>query len=145
MPSRSRLNGRKRTNQATHRRGRGGGFFASSPRPQSASAKSDLQMDGWREIRGRPLAEPFREEIPAGKATQRLPRAIPAEFEPLQTCPKELRQRWQRRAAVADTQPMRAIELKCLDCAAWYRPEAARCEIRGCALWAFNRRIFGSR
>ena len=91
------------------------------------------------------MAEPVCQKIDARKAPQRLPREIPTGFEPLQTCPKELRQRWQRRAASAHTQPMRAIELKCLDCAAWYRPEAARCEIRGCALWAFNRRIFGSR
>ena len=91
------------------------------------------------------MAEPHRKEIGARKATQRIPRGIPAGFEPLLTCPKDKRRRWERRAAVADTQPMRAIELKCLDCCAWSRPEAARCETRGCALWALNRRIFGSR
>ena len=36
-----------------------------------------------------------------------------------------------------------AVTLKCLDCAAWYRLEAARCEIGTCPLWALNRRIFG--
>ena len=89
------------------------------------------------------MAEPVREEIEARKAPQRAPREIAAGFEPLQTCPRELRQRWERRAAAARTQPMKAIELKCLDCAAWDRPEAARCGIRGCPLWALSRRIFG--
>jgi len=90
------------------------------------------------------LSEPIRKEIGARKAPQRALRETAVGFEPLKTCPKELRSRWERRAAVADTQPMRAIELKCLDCAAWERPEAVRCEISGCSLWAFNRRIFGS-
>ena len=90
------------------------------------------------------MAESVRKEIGARKAPHRAPREVAAGFEPLQTCPKEQRLRWERRAAVAHSQPMRAIELKCMDCVAWYRPEAIRCEIQGCPLWAFNRRIFGS-
>ena len=90
------------------------------------------------------MPESVRKEIEARNAPQRSPREAAAKFEPLQTCPKKERPRWERRAAVADTQPMRAIELKCLDCSSWSRPEAVRCEIRRCALWAFNRRIFGS-
>jgi hypothetical protein len=98
-----------------------------------------------RAIRTDPLAEPVRKEIGARKAPQRLPRETAARFEPLQTCPKDQRARWEKRASVAGTQPMRAIELKCLGCVAWDRPEAARCDASGCPLWAFNRRIFGSR
>jgi hypothetical protein len=82
-------------------------------------------------------------EILPRKPTQRAPRQAAAGFEPLQTCPRELRNRWERRASVAQSQPMRAIELKCLECCAWERSEAARCEIPGCPLWALNRRIFG--
>lgn len=56
--------------------------------------------------------------------------------------PEQKRGRWTRLASLAATQPRAAIELKCLDCAAWYRPEAARCEITGCPLWALSRKIF---
>ena len=91
------------------------------------------------------MPEPSRKEIGARKAPQPASQAAEAGFEPLRTCPKEQRGRWERRAAVAHSQPMRAIELKCLDCAAWYRPEAARCDVTSCPLWAFNRRIFGGR
>ncbi len=83
-----------------------------------------------------------RKKIPR-KAPQHAPREAPAGFEPRQTCPEKLRPRWERRAAVAHAQPMKAIELKCLECCCWSRPEAARCRIPGCPLWALNRRIFG--
>ncbi len=83
-----------------------------------------------------------RKEIPRNDP-QHAPREAPAGFEPLRTCPEKLRPRWERRAAVAHAQPMKAVELKCLECCCWSRPEAARCHIRGCPLWALNRRIFG--
>jgi hypothetical protein len=50
-----------------------------------------------------------------------------------------------RGAALATEQPLKAIELKCLECCAWSRPEASRCEITGCPLWAMNWRLFGRR
>ena len=42
----------------------------------------------------------------------------------------------------APTSYRAAVELKCLDCCAWERIEARKCEIRGCPLWAASRRIF---
>ena len=35
-----------------------------------------------------------------------------------------------------------AVEMKCMDCVAWYRPEAKNCLITTCPLWAANRKIF---
>jgi hypothetical protein len=69
-------------------------------------------------------------------------------FEPLSTLPKagmppSKVRRWSRLATVADTQSRAAIELKCLECSAWERPQARDCHIEGCPLWAINRRIFG--
>lgn len=102
------------------------------------NSRGDLALETSDQVSG---AAPS--EIEPRKATQRTPRAIPAGFDPLETCPEDRRHRWEKRALVAHAQPMKAIELKCLECCAWERPEAARCEIRGCALWAFNQRLFG--
>lgn len=66
-------------------------------------------------------------------------------FDPLQTAPGKRRPRWDTLAVKAPTQYRAAVELKCLECCAWQRPEAARCEIVGCPLWALNRRIFKPR
>ena len=70
-------------------------------------------------------------------------------FQPLRTMPADVpkahRRFWEKLAAQAETSYRAAVTLKCLDCVAWDRPEAVRCEISGCPLWAFNRRIFGSR
>ena len=76
--------------------------------------------------------------------------APPEGFEPLALMPtRDLpltqRRRWQRLADRAHTQPMAAVELHCIDCNAWERVEAARCEIQQCALWAINERIFRAR
>ena len=46
-------------------------------------------------------------------------------------------------AALAHRQPQAAIKLMCLSCVCWDYQEARRCENNDCALWAFNRRIFG--
>lgn len=94
-------------------------------------------------ISGETGSDTSQEEIEAREATHRAPREPPAGFEPLRTCPKDQRGRWERRASRAHDWPMSAITLKCLDCGAWYYAEAKRCEIQGCPLWAFNRRIFG--
>ena len=68
------------------------------------------------------------------------------EFRPLAMCPEDARSRFERRARLAGDRSMRAaIELKCIDCCGWSRPEAARCEIRTCPLYAMNRRIFGKK
>ncbi len=68
------------------------------------------------------------------------------DFQPLAMCPEDARSRFERRARLAGDQSMRAaIELKCIDCCGWSRPEAARCEIRTCPLWATNRRVFKGR
>ncbi len=67
----------------------------------------------------------------------------PAGFEPLATCPKAKRGRYGARAARAHVGFRAAVELKCLDCVSWDRPEAVRCQIRSCQLWAANRSIFG--
>lgn len=75
--------------------------------------------------------------------TQEAPEPPEIEFDPLGTCPTELRERYQRRADLAEKHPMKAIELKCIECCGWDRPEAARCELSDCPLWALNRRLFG--
>ena len=68
-------------------------------------------------------------------------------FQPLsnlpQNVPRRWRSHWLKLADQATTSYRAAVELKCLDCCAWQRTEARRCEIRGCPLWAVSRRIFG--
>ena len=88
--------------------------------------------------------------IPCGE-TERRRRVSepPAGFEPLALMPKrDLPPRWKsywgRLAARAHTHPLAAVELHCIDCCGWERTEAARCEVRGCSLWALNVRIFGA-
>ena len=66
--------------------------------------------------------------------------------DPLEFCPVKTRGRY-RRAAKAIVEGgagalKSAIKLKCLDCVCWDYKEAKKCEITGCPLWAFNRRIF---
>ncbi len=97
--------------------------------------KNVLQLD----------SRPSLNEIESSNAPQETPEAAEAGFEPLATCPPAARTRFNRRGRLAADQPMRAIELKCLDCCGWSRPEATRCEIRGCPLWLMNRRVFKQR
>ena len=61
-----------------------------------------------------------------------------ASFDPLATCPAELRPRFRATAdrVMAGGNRGSAIKLKCLDCCAWQSREVGRCEIRSCALWA---------
>ncbi len=66
----------------------------------------------------------------------------PHGFAPRATETKRDRDRYEKTAALAHQQPMKAIKLKCLDCCGWEYEEAKRCEIRTCPLWALNRRIF---
>ena len=53
-------------------------------------------------------------------------------FSPLATCPKESVERFRRRGELAATSYRAAVELKCLECCAWDRPEVVRCRIVSC-------------
>ena len=70
-------------------------------------------------------------------------------FQPLsnlsQDVPRRWRKHWLKLADRASTSYRAAVELKCLECCAWQRTEARRCEIRRCPLWALSRRIFCGR
>ena len=82
-------------------------------------------------------------EVDARSAPQGPPGPAESRFDPLRFCPAKARARFERRARLSADHPLRAIELKCLDCCGWDRPEAKRCEITSCPLWAMNQRIFG--
>ena len=70
-------------------------------------------------------------------------RPKPEGYEPLALAPEKAKARSSKAADLAHRQPLKAIRLKCLDCCCWDYTEAKKCEIRTCALWALNRRIFG--
>ena len=57
--------------------------------------------------------------------------------------PEKAQARYKKTADRAHRQSMLAIELKCIECCTYEHNEAKKCEIRTCALWALNRRIFG--
>lgn len=67
-------------------------------------------------------------------------------FNPLETMPSDVpktkKARWVKLSRRAGKSYRAAVELKCLECVAWERAEAKRCELTGCALYAFNRKIF---
>ena len=66
-------------------------------------------------------------------------------FDPLATCPPDRRQKYLKRAKLANENYRPAVELKCLECCAWDRTEVKRCAITSCPLWALSsRRIFGA-
>ena len=90
-------------------------------------------------------SKPSPSDIESSSALQEAPGITEAGFEPLATCPPAARTRFNRRGRLAADQPMRAIELKCLECCGWSRPEATRCEIQGCPLWLMNQRVFKQR
>ncbi len=96
-------------------------------------------------ITNTPGTNPSPTEIDAGSATQDTPESTEAGFDPLYMCPPNVRSRFERRAKLAAEQPMRAIELKCIECCGWSRPDAAGCEIRTCPLWAIAQQIFKRR
>ena len=64
---------------------------------------------------------------------------------PLATCPEDRADRFRRRAKLAATSQRAAIELKWLECCAWDRPGAKRCQIVSFPLWALSRGIFRRR
>ena len=65
----------------------------------------------------------------------------PARYDPLATCPPEKRDRYENASRKAKKGHWTAIlKLKCLECVCWDAPEVKRCEIDGCALWAYTRK-----
>jgi len=57
--------------------------------------------------------------------------------------PKEVRERYRRRAMLAPKSFNEAVKLKCLDCCGWYYKEAKACHIVACPLHAIRARVFG--
>ena len=93
-----------------------------------------------------PASDPSPSEIETRDTPEAPSSTNEDDFQPLAMCPEDARSRFERRARLAGEQSMRAaIELKCIDCCGWSRPEAARCEIRTCPLWAMNQRVFKGR
>jgi len=90
---------------------------------------------------------PTPAEIIPRNVLQSLPGSTEAESkharDALRFCPPRLWRRYERTLKLARTRPTAAIKLNCLDCVCWDYGEARRCEITYCALYRFNRRIFG--
>jgi len=66
-------------------------------------------------------------------------------FKPLGTRPNDTgyESRHKKLAAAAARGSYKAsVELHCLACVAWNRPEARDCKIKHCPLWQVNRKIF---
>jgi hypothetical protein len=103
-------------------------------------ASGDPRCRGCRAEASSGVIVPSRREIPAETD-------LGSGFQPLSTLPQEVPRRWRshwlKLGGQAATSYRAAVELKCLDCCAWRRTEARRCEIRGCPLWAVSQRIFG--
>ena len=86
------------------------------------------------------------DEIVAPSEGGPLQESIEAIYAPLGLMPKGLGNRWkvmyEKLARKAFKQYRAAVYLKCIECVAWDRPEAFRCQITTCSLWGHNRRIF---
>ena len=78
------------------------------------------------------MSRAIQEEIEACGRDNPGGTASESTFQPLRTLPADVpkghRRYWKKLAAQAHTSYMAAIQLKCLDCAAWNRPEAAHCD-----------------
>jgi len=109
-------------------------------RGRRESASAEPRPRGGTTEASRAEIVPSRGEKPA----EMDPRSA---FQPLSDLPQDVPRRWRHHwlklAGKATTSYRAAVELKCLECCAWQRTEARRCEIRGCPLWAVSRRIFG--
>jgi hypothetical protein len=81
-------------------------------------------------------------EIASEKARIEPSSDTESNFSPLATCPEQSVDRFRRRGDLAVTSYRAAVELKCLECCAWERPEAQRCAMNSCPLWALSERIF---
>lgn len=67
--------------------------------------------------------------------------AVSAGYDPLGTCPQERRVTYSNMALKASQGSFPSIlRLKCLECCGWNTAEPGKCEIRDCALWAYNRK-----
>ena len=63
--------------------------------------------------------------------------------DPLDLCPADRRHRFRKLADKAMAGNHRSqIMLKCIDCTAWDRAEARRCQINACPLFQANVRYF---
>ena len=94
--------------------------------------------------RGLPTMTPEQRTVALARAREARARqrelGAPAGFDPLRTCPSTLREKLSGRASRAHRSQRDALVLMCVSCTGWSHAEAARCEIRSCPLWAFNRR-----
>jgi len=62
-------------------------------------------------------------------------------YDPLGTCPTELKSRYERLGESARKGHFTPIlRLKCLECCAWQQAEVAKCHINECALYARNKK-----
>jgi hypothetical protein len=76
------------------------------------------------------------EQIVTIESRPRQKAVFPPQYDPLGTCPPELKVRYEKAALRAQNGSLAAIlKLKCLECVAWQQSEVRRCEITGCALW----------
>lgn len=69
-----------------------------------------------------------------------------ADYSPLGLMPEDTPPRWKalyrKLAGRAPRRYRDAVYLKCVECVAWERAEARRCEIVTCPLWIHNFTIF---
>lgn len=78
-------------------------------------------------------------------ARRHRPRVRPEGWEPFSNAPESTRRRYRGLIARAHAEPMRAIELFCIECQGYSPQEAAKCACLSCPLYAFNRRTFDGR
>ena len=79
---------------------------------------------------------------PKGPLFRKGSKAQEVDFDPLATCPKKWRPRFEALARKSPKSLISAIKLKCIDCCAWERPEAKKCHITSCPLYMLNLRGF---
>ena len=63
-------------------------------------------------------------------------------LEPLKFAPKKVAEALERQAKIVDKSMRAAIKIKCIECSGWSRVEAKGCQIKTCALYSHNRKIF---
>lgn len=61
---------------------------------------------------------------------------------PLKFCPEKLAKDLERQAKMIDRSMRAAIKIKCIECCGWNRVEVKGCQIKTCALYFHNRKIF---
>lgn len=61
---------------------------------------------------------------------------------PLRNAPKKVAESLENQAKMIDRSMRAAIKIKCIECSGWSRVEAKNCQIKSCALYAWNRKIF---